>query len=210
MKVYECEQYSDEWWRVRRGVPTASEFGNILTPKTAQLAAAHTGYIYRLIGDTFDLNYPRKDDVATAAMRHGTLMEPEARRWYEFETAQPVRQVGFCTTDDGAFGCSPDGLVGEDGGLELKNPAPQTHVRYLFEGNLPAEYRCQVHGQLIVTGRAWWDFVSYCPGLPPFLFRVFPDDFTDKLRAALAEFDMSYRSMLAVVRAQLDQPKEAA
>jgi hypothetical protein len=187
MKVIECEQYSPLWWQVRRGVPTASEFGSILTPKTMKLAAAADAYICRLIGDAFDLAYPRPS-FTNAEMRHGTEAEPESRHWYEMETDTTVQQVGFCTTDDGRFGCSPDGLIGDDGVLELKNPSPGTHVAYLMDGGLPAEYRAQCHGHLIVTGRAWCDFLSYCPGLPPFLVRVYPDDYTTALRDALDVF----------------------
>jgi len=171
MQIHECDQLSDSWWTLRRGVPTASEFSSILTPKTMKLSAGAMTYTCKLIGDTFDPRYPRKDGPATAAMRDGTEMEPFSRRWYEFERNVTVRQVGFVTTDDGRFGCSPDGLVGSEGGIQLKNPQPHVQVRYLLEGGLPDEHKCQVHGELAVSGREWWDFVSHCEGLPPLIVR---------------------------------------
>lgn len=205
MRVVKCEQYTEEWWDVRRGVPTASEFGNIITPAKAEFSKGSTGYAHQLIADTFDGNYGVVSEFASAAMRNGTVMEPEARRFYEFERSCDVEQVGFCLTDDGRFGCSPDALVGEDGLLELKSPNPKTHVGYLLDGGLPADYKPQCHGQLIVTGRAWVDFMSYVPGFPKLLVRVEPDEYTEKLRAALNQFWELYQGMLAKIRADRQQ-----
>lgn len=200
MRVIECQQYSDAWYAARRGIPTASNFGSVLTAKQGKPAAAAEGYIHRLIGERFDAAYPREEDCPSPSMRWGTATEPLARDWYSLARDRQVRQVGFCVSDDGLLGCSPDGLVDEDGGLEIKCPTPATHVRYLLEGELPPEYRCQVHGSLIVTGRAWWDFLSYCPGLPEFVVRTFPDEFTEQLRQALVEFCARYEVQLGAVR----------
>ena len=191
MKIIDCEQYSDKWWEARRGVPTASEMGRIITPKTGKLAAAADGYIFTLLGDLYDVEYPRKDTLATAAMRRWTMMEPEARSYYELHRGVDVRQVGFCTTDDGRFGSSPDGL--SEGALELKCPMPATHVEWLVGGTLPDEHKVQCHGHLIVTGLPWCDFLSYLPGAPPLLVRVEPDDFTKKLRDCLEAFWVKYQ-----------------
>lgn len=196
MIEFTMDQYSDEWFRVRRGVPTASEYGRIITPKKGELAAAHDTYINALIGDLFDLEYPAKDEYATASMRRGTAMEPEARRKYAFDTGGVVRQTGFCKTDDNRFGCSPDGLVGDDGAVELKNPSAAVHVGWTRAGVLPDDYKPQCHGHLIVTGRAWVDFVSYRPGFDLFIVRVKPDDFTEKLRGCLDQFWDRYQAAL--------------
>lgn len=200
MIEHNCEQYSDSWWAVRRGVPSASEFGRIITPAKGQIAAAHDGYISTLIGDLIDLDYPRKDEFATAAMRRGMAMEPEARRKYAFDTGRLIRQIGFCTTDDKRFGCSPDGLAGDDGVVELKNPSAAQHVAWARAGTLPVDHAAQCHGQLIVTGRSWVDFVSYLPGEPLFIVRVEPDEFTVKLRTCLDQFWDKYQTALAQFR----------
>lgn len=197
---FDFDQYSPEWWKVRRGVPTASEFGNLITPKTRKPAAAAQTYIYRLIGDLFDPQYGEREEYVNAAMREGTIREAESRRWYSLEMDQDVQQVGFCLTDDGRFGCSPDALVGEDGALELKNPSATTHVAWLDEGVLPDEHRAQTHGHILVTGRSWCDWVSYCPPLPALRIRVTPDDFTEAMRKAMDQFWDRYQAVLTKIR----------
>lgn len=192
--VHMCLQYSDEWWNLRRGIPTASSFDRILTAKTMKPSSQQADYIAELIADlanpdpAFTAHQPQTRDMA-----NGTNMEPEARRWYSMATDQDVQQVGFVVSACGRFGCSPDGLIGETGGLELKCPTLKTQVRYLQSGELPAEYRAQVHGCLIVTGREWWDFASYAPGLKPLLVRVVPDEFTEALRRELERFHERYQ-----------------
>lgn len=112
------------------------------------------------------------------------------------QTGHDVELVGCVLSACGRFLCSPDGLIGDDGGLELKNPAPKTQVKYLVKNELPSKYKCQVHGSLIVTGRKWWSFLSYCPGFAPLLVRVEWDEFTDLLRAELEKFHERYRAVL--------------
>ena len=196
-----CEQLSDEWWKLRRGVPTASAFSRIMTPAKRQLSSSADGYIAELIGELFDTGYPRLDGPTSGPIRHGIKMEPESRRFYEFERDVQVKPVGFIKSECERFGASPDALVGETGLLELKNPSPKTHVEWLLEGGLPADYRCQVHGQLIVSDRKWVDFVSYCPGLKPLIVRVEPDDFTKSLRVCLHLFWDKMTAALARVKA---------
>lgn len=193
MRIIECVQYSDLWWEARIGIPTASQFKRIVTPSKLAVSASADGYINELIAARLHFDPPvMSERPMNAAMRHGVDTEPDARNWYAFDRGVDVQQVGFCTTDDGRFGASPDGLVGEDGGLELKCPQLDTQIGYLRDGVLPHEYVLQVHGSLIVTGRAWWDFLSYCPPAPAFLVRVTPDQFTERLAAALEDFHDRY------------------
>lgn len=201
-QTFYMEQGSAEWWAVRRGVPTASEFDRIITPAKGQLAAGHTGYVHQLIADLFDPNYGQlESEYASLAMRRGVAREPESRRFYEFERGVSVRQVGFCLTGDGRFGCSPDFLVGEEGCGELKNPDPKTHIAWLLGGVVPAEHVAQCHGHLVVSEYKWCDFVSYCPGMPSQLIvRVFPNEFTVKLRECLEQFWSNYQAALTRVK----------
>lgn len=206
MMIFECEQGSMEWHDLRRGVPTASEFQRILPPKTRKPGAGARSYLEELIGDTFSIYYRENAEKFTSkAVAWGEQTEAEARKWYSFHRKTDVRQVGFITTDDGRFGCSPDGLIGDDGGLELKCPQANTHARYIIDGGLPDEYIGQVHGALIVTGRTWWDFCSYCPGEPPWksgiVVRVERDDYTDALAAQLETFWEQYQEALAKIKA---------
>jgi hypothetical protein len=193
MQIVECEQGTPEWFLARRGIPTASMFGAIITPKTGKVSAQIDGYICQLLAEKYSGGVPHDVETYTSrAMQMGIDTEPEARAAYGLTSGHDVVQVGFCLADDGRSGCSPDGLIGDDGGLELKCPLPKTQVQYLIDGTLPDTYKAQVHGSLIVTGRKWWDFYSYCPGLPELRLTVEPDDFTDLLRNALARFAARY------------------
>lgn len=206
MKRYDFAQYTPEWDAIRRGIATASGASKIITPAKGELSKSMVDYAYELIADTYDPMYGYREDYVSAAMKNGIVMEPEARRWYEFEADCDVEQVGFCLTDDHRFGCSPDGLVGECGGLELKTPLLKTHARYLAENEMPNEYKPQVHWSLIVTGREWWDFMSYAPGLPPFRCRVVPDEYTDKLRVAMEAFWTQFQEIKQKVEAKFPPP----
>ena len=179
MRVLDVEQGSREWVEARLGIPTASAFKRIVT-STGKLSAQRDAYQAELLSE-WVFGEPAKDFDTTWTER-GKVLEPDARRYYSFHTDTEARTVGFCLRDDGIAGASPDGLVGDDGLLELKCPREDTHMLYLARGVLPSEYRAQVQGQLWVTGRAWADFMSYCPELPPFLIRIEPDA---KFQAAL-------------------------
>lgn len=191
MKILSFEQRSPEWYAARRGVPTASEFGNIITPKRGEYAAAADTYINQLIDEII------RPDAAQSftGNRHterGEILEDDARELYAFEREVAPQQVGFILNDAGTLGCSPDSLIGTDGGLEIKCPDGPTHVKWIRAGGVPDEHKPQVHGSLIITGRAWWDFLSYCPGYPPLMVRITPDAFTEKLHTHLERFVSEY------------------
>ena len=227
MKIYMMPQYSGAWWAIRRGRPTASAFERIITsggkkgtPKYSEQSA---DYAAELIGDMVSLTPPffseQSNGRNTPAMQAGIDTEPEARRFYAMDSGNEVREVGFCMSDDGRYGCSPDGLIGLkltgdlepfegfnayegtcDGVLELKCPLLKTQSKYLLEGGLPPDYRAQVHGHLIVTGSKWVDFVSYSQNLPALRVRVEPDDYTGLLKKALDQFWDYYSLALAKMK----------
>ena len=179
MKIIEHEQGSEAWLEARLGCPSGSGFRKLINGSGNQSASSH-GYINDLIAESV-LGYSSPLDV-TPWMQRGTDLEPEARSIYEFEKDLAVQQVGFCMHDSLACGIAPDGLVGLDGGLEIKCPKPSTHVKYLRSGKLPTEYIPQVMGCLWITEREWWDFMSYHPSMPSLLVRVYRDDvFIEKL-----------------------------
>jgi putative phage-type endonuclease len=170
----DIEQGSDAWLEIRRGIITASVIGQLITPGTikpasndksraliAQLAAE------RITGQT-DSVFVNDD------MLRGTLHEPYARDKYAEHNGVEVQQVGFVIRDEWGIrlGASPDGLVGEDGGLEIKCPRAKAHIQTILSGHVPAHNMAQVQATLLVTGRDWWDFVSFCAGLPMFTKRV--------------------------------------
>lgn len=204
MKIITCDQRSPEWYAVRCGIPTASEFGNIITAKRGEYAAAADTYINQLIDE---MMRPAADR-SWGSNRHtdrGNDLEPEARDLYAFERDLVPDQVGFILNDAGTLGCSPDSLIDPDGGLEVKCPDGPTHVKWVRAGGVPDEHKAQVHGSLIITGRAWWDFLSYCPGYPRLLVRVEPDDYTAKLRGHLDRF----LHELAIARSTFKFPEAA-
>lgn len=173
MIIVDCEQGSSEWLHTRLGVPSASMFSKIVTTKGAWSTQAD-GYINQLIAE--DLTGEPTPFYQNEHMARGTELEPEARANYELLKDVSVREVGFCLHDSIRAGCSPDGLVGEDGGLEIKAPAAATHVSYLRDGTLPSKYYQQVMGCLWITGRQWWDFMSYHPDMPALIVRVERDE----------------------------------
>ncbi|MGQ0721050.1 MAG: lambda exonuclease family protein [Candidatus Eiseniibacteriota bacterium] len=174
MRILEVPQGSPEWQAARAGIPTASQFDRILTP-TGRPSAAAVAYMHELLAERF-LGTPLQT-VSTALMERGSVVEAEAVAWYEFQQEVSTGAVGFCLRDDGRAGCSPDRLVGDDGGLELKCPSPGIHIGYLLGGEgIGQKYYPQVQGCLWVTGREWWDTLSYHPDLPPALLRVHRDE----------------------------------
>jgi len=184
----DCEQRSPEWYAVRRGIPTASAFSRIITPKTGKPAAAQAAYIDELIAERLASNWPPPPSFANEAILKGILAEGDACRWYEFDRDCDVEKVGFCLSDCGRYGCSPDGLLA-GGGLEIKVPDLKTHIGYLRGGALPSEYICQVHGSMFNNQMDWWDFMSYnTDNAPQFVLRVKRDKFTDLLGEEVVKF----------------------
>ena len=150
MIVHDMEQGTPEWSRVRLGIPTSSRFDSLLTPKTLKPAKGD-GYLLELL-TAWALGVSPNDGGNRWTQR-GTDLEAEGRRAYSWEHngGEPIGEVGFVTDDDGTVGCSPDGLVGADGLLEIKSPSAKAHIGYMLDpDSLVQTYRCQVQGQLYV------------------------------------------------------------
>lgn len=183
---YNMEQGTPEWFEIRLGRFTASQFGKLMgAPTTKGYSDIINQWVFEKIASK------KADSYVNDAMLRGTELEPVAREDYVFTTNNQVEQVGFVTMGD-SFGCSPDGMVGEDGLLEIKCPKWNTQLDYLLANKLPSIYKWQVQGQLMVTDRKWCDFYSYHPDLPALLVRVNRDEkqiekLRDKLDTALAE-----------------------
>lgn len=173
MRIIDAEQGTEEWLRARIGCPSGSGFSKLIT-SAGKPSTTRDTYVNQLIAEKVIGEIP--ETYSNEWMERGKILEPEARAFYEFEREVVVEEIGFIKHDTYEFGVSPDGLVGVDGGLEIKCPAPATHVKYIRSGKLPAEYKAQVMGCMLVTNRAWWDFLSYHPSLPPFLIRVERDE----------------------------------
>jgi hypothetical protein len=178
MKIHDVEQQSREWMQLHVGIPTAGGLDNLLTPEF-ELRKGETPrtYVYRKVAEAWR-GKPLIDlGGSSFAMEQGMILESEAIPFWELTTGRKITRVGFITTDDGRFGCSPDGIISDkDGlmecGIEIKCPAPHTHVKYLSEGVIPKEYRAQVFGGMFATGFRKWVFLSYCRGFPPLILEV--------------------------------------
>lgn len=184
----DIEQGTPEWQACRIGIPTASRFDCIVTPARAELSKQSDGYLRELLAEW--LSGRVAESYTSGWMQRGNETEPEAREYYAFVRDLDVARVGFVYGNESRmFGCSPDGLVGDDGMIEIKSPAPKTQIGYLLDRQLPLDYKAQVQGSLMVTGRTWCDFLSYCPGLPPLLLRIERDDkYIEKLREGIDSF----------------------
>lgn len=171
------DQGSPEWHDLRRGIVTASTVGKLITPATLKVASnpESRGLTATLAAERIT-GYTEPTFVNDDMMR-GVLHEPIARDRYAEHNGVTVTEVGFVTEDKWGFtiGASPDGLVGEDGGLEVKCPRAKTHINTIVTDKVPAHYMAQVQASMLVTGREWWDFVSFCAGLPLWTKRVHAD-----------------------------------
>ncbi len=186
MIIVDCEQGTDQWRRARLSVPTASNFSKILTSTGAKSKQA-AGYMDTLLAEW--LAGEAEETYKNHHMVRGTALEPQARAYYEFTEGVGVERVGFVTRPDGLVGCSPDGLVGDSGGIEIKCPAAVTQIGYLRKGTLPTDYKLQVMAGLWLCERQWWDFLSYHPSLPCLLIRVERDnEFIRIMERAIGQF----------------------
>ena len=183
MRIIECEQQSEEWDRLRAR-PTASEFGKFITAVRGDFSKQATGYARKIVAKKLGVYV---EPFPSAAMERGTELESSAKLAYTKMTGREIQNVGFVVPDNtDAYGGSPDGLVGDDGIIEIKCPLAETHIGYCDEGTLPSDHRPQVQALLFITGREWLDFFSFHPELTPFLLRVEPDlKYHAKMAAAL-------------------------
>lgn len=172
MRVIDCRQQTEEWarWRNR---PTASEFGKFCTPARGDYATQAPAYAAKIVAKRLGVYV---EPPPSYWMEWGIDQEPNALHAYTQQTGREVTPAGFILPDNtDAYGGSPDGLVGDDGLIEIKCPAPETLISYHAAGVLPVQYKPQVQGLLLISGRAWCDFFVFHPELTPFLLRIEPD-----------------------------------
>lgn len=185
-------QGSDEWHEARLGKVTASRVADLMARTKTGWGASRANYMAELLCER--LTGQAGERFTNAAMQWGTDMEPQARAAYEFMTGRSVSEVGFIDHPSIVMaGASPDGLVGDDGLVEIKCPNTATHIETLLSETVPAKYRTQMLWQMACTGRAWCDFVSFDPRLPAdiqiWIMRVEPKaGEIEDMEAAVKEF----------------------
>ena len=174
MIILDHEQGSPEWLAARLGKPSASMFSKLITA-TGKPSSSADGYINQLIAER--LTGQSEPFYVTEWMARGTELEPEAREAYEFISGNDVIETGFILDTGFEYGCSPDGLITDQGGLEIKCPAPQTMVSYLRDNQVGVKkYWQQIQGCMWISQRKWWDFFAYHPEMPHVLVRVERDE----------------------------------
>ena len=198
MRVITTDQRTDNWSKSRLGIPSASNFNMVITA-SGIVSKQRDKYLYRLVGER--LSGASEDSYQNPAMLRGIELEAEARDCYSFITGNEVTETGFCMHDTIDAGASPDGMIGEDGLLEIKCPSLGVATEYLYFNRLPSDYFQQVQGQLFITGREWCSFFSYFPGLKPLIVRVEPDlKFHDALRQELELLCADINTMVEKLR----------
>jgi len=170
MITHMMEQGTQEWFDVKRGKLSASLFPKLFMGKSTK---GYGDAINKIVFERLTCKTP--ESYSNADMERGVLMEPEAIKAYEFETFTKVHRVGFVELDENV-GCSPDGLIGDDGLIQVKCPRYNTLLSYHMSGKVPKDYTIQMQGEMYVTGRQWNIFYAYHPDVKPFMVQVTRDE----------------------------------
>ena len=186
------EQGTDAWFEARIGKVTASRVADVIAKTKTGYSTSRDNYMAQLVCER--LTKQKAEGFTNAAMQHGTETEPLARLSYEVAQNVLVDEVGFVPHPSIEMaGASPDGLVGDDGLLEIKCPNTATHIETLLSQTVPGKYNTQMQFQMACTGRKWCDFVSFDNRLPQelqlFVKRVPRDDaFIKQIEAEIVQF----------------------
>lgn len=173
--IIDCEQGTQEWLLARAGIPTASEFEDIIsTKRCGGKKAGYLNLMRRLAGERIigEIAEP----ATSIAMQRGHDLEPEARNTYALITDEIPQTVGFILSDDRRKGFSPDAFIGNDGILEIKTKKPEFLIECIENDDFPEDHKAQCQGGLWIAEREWIDIMVYWQGLPPFIKRSYRDD----------------------------------
>jgi hypothetical protein len=200
IQTFNCEQNSPEWHEARRGIVTASQFATVLAKsKDGGVSLTRKTYMLKVAGEI--ITGEPAENYSNEYMERGHAMEDEARDLYAFQTGATLQRVGFVR--NGRAGCSPDSLIGEDGGLEIKTKAPHLLIELILKNEFPPEHKAQVQGTLWITGRQWWDLWVYYRNMPPFKIRVQRDEpYIQTLATAVDRFNAELDAVVAKIRAR--------
>lgn len=200
-------QGSAEWLQDRLGKVTASRIVDVMAKGRGDApSATRKGYLAQIVAER--LSGRGTDSFSSAAMQHGTDTEPQARACYMLETGLVVQEVGFIPHPTIPMcGASPDGLIGTDGGLEIKCPNTGTHIETLMGAEIDGKYMKQMQWGMACTGRLWWDFASFDPRMPDEMqlhIRRVPrsDALIGEIVTAVEEFQWDAQKMVDALRAR--------
>lgn len=198
MEIIDCEQGSEEWFRARMGLPTASQFATVMARgKGGGESLTRRKYMLQLAGEI--LTGEPMESYSNAHMERGKEMEEQARNLYSFQTNYDLQRVGFIR--NGKKGCSPDALVAANGMVEIKTTLPHLLIDLHLRGEMPPEHKAQCQGNLWVSGRGWIDICIYWPKMPLFVQRIQRDEqYITSLSAAVDEFNAELADVVERMR----------
>lgn len=182
-KILNMEQGTPEWFEARSKFVTASEVHKLLSNgRGGAPSKTRQTYLYEKVAECL-VGANCSSFKGNAHTERGNMDEPLLRAQYQLETGNICTEIGFAYND--FMGCSPDGLIGKDGGIEIKSKLPHLQIAIIDKQEVPSEHMAQIQACLLVTGAKWWDFVSgsyvrdddnnVVSQLPIFIKRVFPD-----------------------------------
>lgn len=205
IQVFNMDQGGDEWFQARLGIPTASKFATVMAKGEGK---TRSEYMRKLAGEI--ITGEVTESFSNSHTERGKEMEDEARQTYAFINSVEPELVGFIR--NGEKGASPDSLIGVIGGLEIKTALPHIQIDRLERNRLPPEHKAQVQGNLWISDREWWDFVSYWPRLPMLCVRVFRDeDYIKTMSDEIDRFNDEKAALIERIRSYGQEPaKEAA
>lgn len=196
------EQRTDEWYAARCGIVTASVVGRLVTPKTIEVASNDDSRGLTALLAAERVTGHVDPTYVNADMWRGIEDEPRARDVYS-EHYAPAREMGFMVREEDGWklGYSPDGLVGDDGLIEVKCPRSKTHLATILADEVPPYHMAQLQAGLLVTGRAWIDYVSFCGGMPLWVKRVTADEkWHTAIVEAVTAFEVTVAEMVDAYR----------
>jgi len=204
MVIVDCAQGSAEWFEAHIGVPSASNFATIMAEgRDGGPSLTRNELLYRMAGEIIT-GEPAEETFKSKAMLRGKEMEPQAIADYVERTGAHVRQVGFVKNFAGLAqcGCSPDALVGFDGGLETKTMRPDLMIPMLLKGaNGAGPHQAQVQGCMHVCDREWWDLKIFWPRMPNFTVRIYRNDvYIQELKRQIEKFNYELRTLVERLR----------
>ena len=214
--IHRGGQQDAEWRRLRLGCATGSGFADVLSRPTSGKGESTSRRNYRVrLALELLTGQPEENTFTTQAIRTGIEREPIARARFEEQTGLLVEEVSFIRLNHMMVGCSPDGLIDDDAGLEIKCPSKAVHLEYLTSGNPPSEYIPQIQGCMLVSGRKRWHFVSFNPDFPPELqmhhIVVERDDlFIRRLKDELWKFTSEVKATVRELEQMVEQRRQLA
>lgn len=208
LQIIECDQGSEEWFRARMGIPTASEFKTILgIKKEAKDKVTRQIYMRKLAGEI--VTGEPMESYSNDHMARGQAMEEEARALYAVMHDADLQRVGFIR--NGNAGCSPDSLIGNTGALEIKTALPHIVADLILKDQFPPEHKAQTQGVLWIAEREFIDLSVYWPKMPRFVKRAQRDEpYIKDIAAAVDQFNDELAEMVDRIRRYGSEPVRQA